>query len=98
MHDSDFFPRTGKDVPSRFWSAYERVAKQHDDEFIERHNGEMDVLLIFVRATFNFASTWGLIEGFRLVCFFVFFFFFKIHLYLLGRRPMQGNTYNRNVL
>ena len=58
MLNSDFFPRTGKDAPSRFWSAYERVAKQHDDEFIERHNGELDVLLIFVRATF-FASTWG---------------------------------------
>ena len=43
-------------------STYERVAKQHDDEFIERHNGEMDVLLIFVSATF-FASTWGSIEG-----------------------------------
>ena len=62
MHDSDFFPRTGKDAPSRFWSAYARVAKQHDDEFIERHNGEMDVLLIFVRATF-FSSTWDSIEG-----------------------------------
>ena len=62
MHDSDFFPRTGKDAPSRFWSAYERVAKQHDDEFIERHNGEMDVLLIFVCASF-FASTWDSIEG-----------------------------------
>ena len=51
MHASDIFPRTGKDAPSQFWSAYERVAKQHDDEFIERHNGELDVLLIFVRTT-----------------------------------------------
>ena len=48
MHDSDVFQRTGRDVPSRFWSAYERVAKQHDDEFLDRHNGELDVLLIFV--------------------------------------------------
>ena len=62
MHDSDFFPHTGKDAPSRFWSAYERVAKQHDNEFIERHNGEMDVLLIFVRADL-FASTWDSFEG-----------------------------------
>ena len=68
LHDSDFFPRTGKDAPSRFWSAYERVAKQHDEELIERHNGEMDVLLIFVRAIV-FASTsteWK--ASFRLVC------------------------------
>ena len=62
MHNSDLFPRTGKDVPSRFWSTYERVAKQHDDEFIERHNSEMDVLLIFVRDT-SFVPTWDSIEG-----------------------------------
>ena len=37
------------------------MAKQHDDELIDRHNGEMDVLLIFVHATL-FASTWNLIE------------------------------------
>lgn len=48
MHDSDIFPRIGKDAPSRFWTAYERLAKQYDDEFLDRHNGNMDVLLIFV--------------------------------------------------
>ena len=48
MHNSEVFPQIGKDAPSRFWSAYERMAKQHDDEFLERHNGDMDVLLIFV--------------------------------------------------
>ena len=57
MHESDIFPRTDKDAPYRFWSAYERVAKQRDNEFIERNNGELDVLLIFVRAT-HLASTW----------------------------------------
>ena len=51
MYESDFFPRIGQDAPSRFWSTYERVAKQHDEEFLERHNGELDVLLIFVRVT-----------------------------------------------
>jgi Family of unknown function (DUF6535) len=56
MYESDIFERTRKDAPSRFWSTYERVAKQHDDEFIERHSGDLDVLLIFVRAPF-FAST-----------------------------------------
>ena len=48
MHDSDLFPRTGKDAPSRFWAAYERVANQHDVAFLERHNSDLDVLLIFV--------------------------------------------------
>lgn len=52
MCNSDVFSRVGEDIPSRFWSAYERVAKQHDDEYLERRNGQMDVLLIFVRATF----------------------------------------------
>jgi urate oxidase len=52
MYESDIFERTRKDAPSRFWSTYERVAKQHDDEFIERHSGDLDVLLIFVRAPF----------------------------------------------
>jgi Family of unknown function (DUF6535) len=52
MYESDIFERTKKDAPSRFWSTYERAAKQHDDEFIERHNGDLDVLLIFVRALF----------------------------------------------
>ena len=55
MRNSDFFPRISKDPQSRFWSAYGRIAKQHDDEFLEMHNGQMDVLLIFVRATL-FAS------------------------------------------
>ena len=52
MHDSDLFPRVGKDAPSQFWSAYERLAKQHDNEFLDRHNGDMDVLLIFVGAIY----------------------------------------------
>ena len=56
MHNSDFFPRVGKDVPSRFWSAYERLAKQHDNEFLDRHNGDMDVLLIFVGVTILISS------------------------------------------
>jgi Family of unknown function (DUF6535) len=56
MYESDIFERTRKDAPSRFWSTYERVAKQHDDELIERHNGDLDVLLIFV-CTSLFVST-----------------------------------------
>jgi Family of unknown function (DUF6535) len=54
MQDSDLFPRAGRDAPSRFWSAYERVAKQDDVEFLERHNSDMDVLLIFVGVTMAF--------------------------------------------
>jgi Family of unknown function (DUF6535) len=50
MYESDVFERTRKDTPSQFWSTYERVAKQHDDELIERHSGDLDVLLIFMCA------------------------------------------------
>jgi hypothetical protein len=56
MHESGIFPRTGKDVPTQFWTAYERVAKQHDNDFLDRHNGDLDALLIFVCGTF-FATT-----------------------------------------
>ena len=40
-----------EEAPSRFWSSYERMEKQHDDEFLERHNGVLDVLLIDVVLT-----------------------------------------------
>ncbi|KIJ48446.1 hypothetical protein M422DRAFT_142698, partial [Sphaerobolus stellatus SS14] len=36
-----------RDMNSRFWITYERVAKQNDDEFLDRHNGDLDVQLIF---------------------------------------------------
>jgi Family of unknown function (DUF6535) len=59
MHASGVFPRTGKDIASSFWSAYERVANQHDNEFLDRHNGDMDVLLIFVSVTiYIFSLHW----------------------------------------
>ena len=34
------------------------MAKQHDDEFLERHNGDMDVLLIFVGQLTCFFQPW----------------------------------------
>ncbi|KAG1828146.1 hypothetical protein EV424DRAFT_1280719, partial [Suillus variegatus] len=36
-----------KDVRSRFWVTYDKVAKEHDDEFLERNNSDMDIVLIF---------------------------------------------------
>jgi hypothetical protein len=45
---SDPSPQVEKDIASNFWTAYEQVAKQHDDEFIERQGGDLDSLLIFV--------------------------------------------------
>ncbi|KAG2064725.1 hypothetical protein BDR04DRAFT_980213, partial [Suillus decipiens] len=36
-----------KDNRSRFLAAYKKVAEEHDDEFLEQYNGNMDVMLIF---------------------------------------------------
>ncbi|KAG2135665.1 hypothetical protein BD769DRAFT_1320831, partial [Suillus cothurnatus] len=36
-----------KDSRSHFWGLYKRVAEEHDDEFLERYNGDMDIVLIF---------------------------------------------------
>ncbi|KAG1757115.1 hypothetical protein EDB19DRAFT_1597411, partial [Suillus lakei] len=36
-----------KDVRTRFWATYGQVAKEHDDEFLERNNSDMDIVLIF---------------------------------------------------
>ncbi|KIJ48424.1 hypothetical protein M422DRAFT_133474, partial [Sphaerobolus stellatus SS14] len=35
------------DKRNRFWSAYDRLSKETDEEFIERYNGDLDVQLIF---------------------------------------------------
>lgn len=38
-------------IPSSFWSVYERVAKQHDEDFLEMHYNNLDVILIYVCIT-----------------------------------------------
>lgn len=48
MSASELFPNENPDMESRFWTTYERVAKQSDEELLERHNSNLDVLLIFV--------------------------------------------------
>ncbi|KAG1865050.1 hypothetical protein DFJ58DRAFT_623522, partial [Suillus subalutaceus] len=48
LKDSTIVSKTGKDDRSRFWAAYKRVGEEHDDEFLERYNGDMDIVLIFV--------------------------------------------------
>jgi hypothetical protein len=39
---------------SKFWAAYKQVSSECDDEMVERCNGNMDIVLIFVRETFFF--------------------------------------------
>ncbi|OAX38415.1 hypothetical protein K503DRAFT_691635, partial [Rhizopogon vinicolor AM-OR11-026] len=36
-----------KDIRSRFWDTHRRVAEEREGEFLERHNNEMDIVLVF---------------------------------------------------
>ena len=56
MYESDLFPRGQGDLHSHFWTSYERIAKQSDEYFLERHNGDLDVQLIFVCFIDNITS------------------------------------------
>ncbi|KIJ42660.1 hypothetical protein M422DRAFT_145585, partial [Sphaerobolus stellatus SS14] len=46
MYTSEFFSKAPKDDRTRFWTKYLQVAKEHDQEFLERHNANLDGLLI----------------------------------------------------
>ncbi|KIJ53111.1 hypothetical protein M422DRAFT_242223 [Sphaerobolus stellatus SS14] len=47
MHQSDFFSRYEEGDEAQFWNQYKQVAKQTDEEFLERYNGDLDAQLIF---------------------------------------------------
>ncbi|OAX37871.1 hypothetical protein K503DRAFT_656985, partial [Rhizopogon vinicolor AM-OR11-026] len=36
-----------KDVESKFWATYKRVSIEYDDDFLERANDDMAIILIF---------------------------------------------------
>ena len=35
-------------VRTRFWTSYKNEAKEYDDEFLRKRNGDLDIVLIFV--------------------------------------------------
>lgn len=37
-----------KDVESKFWATYKEVANEYDDDFLERANDDMAIILTFV--------------------------------------------------
>ncbi|KIJ53105.1 hypothetical protein M422DRAFT_155394 [Sphaerobolus stellatus SS14] len=47
MHQSDFFSQYEDNLDTAYWTEYERVAKQMDEDFLERYNSDLDVQLIF---------------------------------------------------
>jgi hypothetical protein len=49
LYTSELFLKESEDEKLKYCVQYERIAKQHDEELLERHNGGLDVLLIFVR-------------------------------------------------
>jgi hypothetical protein len=51
LKDSTIALKSGKDERSHFWGLYTRVAEEHDDEFLERYNSDMDIVLVFVSFT-----------------------------------------------
>jgi hypothetical protein len=42
-----------KEVDSKFWTTYDKVSTEYDNDFLERANGDMGIILTFVR---SFAS------------------------------------------
>jgi len=52
LQTSTIAEERGKDVPSKFWAAYKKVSGEYDDNMLERCNGNMDIVLIFVRQRF----------------------------------------------
>ncbi|KIJ49916.1 hypothetical protein M422DRAFT_160342, partial [Sphaerobolus stellatus SS14] len=47
MHKSEYFSKGNSGLKPQFWTEYGRIAKQTDEEFLKRYNGDLDVQLIF---------------------------------------------------
>ncbi|KAJ8590658.1 hypothetical protein M405DRAFT_766047, partial [Rhizopogon salebrosus TDB-379] len=47
LKDSTIAMKGGKDIRSKFWDTHRRVAEEREGEFLERHNSDMDIALVF---------------------------------------------------
>ncbi|KIJ43166.1 hypothetical protein M422DRAFT_229136, partial [Sphaerobolus stellatus SS14] len=47
LQQSEYFAAVAGDKESRFWIETERLARQSDETFLDRYNGDLDVQLIF---------------------------------------------------
>ncbi|OJA21081.1 hypothetical protein AZE42_11063, partial [Rhizopogon vesiculosus] len=47
LQGSTIAEERGKDVESKFWATYKRVSNEYDDDFLERANDDMAIILIF---------------------------------------------------
>ncbi|KAG2352841.1 hypothetical protein BDR07DRAFT_1288130, partial [Suillus spraguei] len=48
LRNSSIVEKGANDERSRFWKVYQKVASQHDNEFLEQYDGDMDIVLTFV--------------------------------------------------
>lgn len=48
LQTSTIAEERGKNLRSKFWAAYKKVSVESDDNMLERCNGNMDIILIFV--------------------------------------------------
>ena len=48
LRNSNIVEKGANDDRSRFWDVYQKLAAEYDNEFLERHDGDMDIVLIFV--------------------------------------------------
>ncbi|KAJ8582890.1 hypothetical protein M405DRAFT_711260, partial [Rhizopogon salebrosus TDB-379] len=48
LQNSTIAEERGQDPLSKFWAAYKKVSGDYDGDMLERCNGNMDIVLIFV--------------------------------------------------
>jgi hypothetical protein len=49
LRGSNIAEERGEDVESKFWASYKKVSNEYDDDFLERANDDMAIILTFVR-------------------------------------------------
>jgi len=48
LRGSTIAEERGKDVESKFWATYKKVSNEYDNDFLERANDDMAIVLVFV--------------------------------------------------
>ncbi|KAJ8589259.1 hypothetical protein M405DRAFT_738847, partial [Rhizopogon salebrosus TDB-379] len=48
LRSSTIAEERGKDAKSKFWATYKRVSNEYDDDFLQRANDDMAIILTFV--------------------------------------------------
>jgi len=49
LRGSSIAEERGGDVESKFWATYKKVSDEYDNDFLDRANDDMAIILIFVR-------------------------------------------------